>query len=70
MGAPHDPVLLEEVVKVLSPREGLFVDATAGAGGHAEALLSADRNLRLLALDRDPHALELCRERLARFGRR
>ena len=70
MGAPHVPVLLRETVEVLSPGPGLFVDATAGAGGHAEALLEADAGVRVLAIDRDPEALERARERLARFGGR
>jgi len=70
MGAPHVPVLLRETVEVLSPRPGLFVDATAGAGGHAEALLEADPGVRVLAIDRDPEALDLARARLARFGGR
>jgi len=70
MGAPHVSVLLRETVEVLSPGAGLFVDATAGAGGHAEALLEADPAVRVLAVDRDPEALERARERLARFGGR
>jgi len=70
MGATHVPVLLRETVEILSPRLGLFVDATAGAGGHAEALLEADAGLRLLAIDRDPEAIEIARARLARFGGR
>jgi 16S rRNA (cytosine1402-N4)-methyltransferase len=70
MASAHVPVLLEETIEILRPREGLFVDATAGAGGHSEALLLAHPALRLLAIDRDPQSIELCRERLGRFGPR
>jgi 16S rRNA (cytosine1402-N4)-methyltransferase len=68
---PHVPVLLDEVVALLKPeRGGFFVDATLGAGGHAEALLERGPRIRLLGLDRDPDALAAARERLARFGDR
>ena len=59
------------MVRLLGPdRGGFFVDATVGAGGHAEALLDAGPRIRLLALDRDPDALDEARRRLARFGAR
>lgn len=48
----------------------MLVDATVGLGGHAEALLSTYPAARLLAIDRDPQALERSRERLAKFGSR
>ncbi|HYN85912.1 MAG TPA: 16S rRNA (cytosine(1402)-N(4))-methyltransferase RsmH [Pyrinomonadaceae bacterium] len=70
-GTPHRPVLLTEAVALLAPeRGGLFVDATLGLGGHAEAILEASPEARLLGIDRDPAALRLASERLARFGTR
>lgn len=54
--APHIPVLLEEVVAALDPRQGdLIVDATFGAGGYTRALLG--RGATVHAFDRDPDAV-------------
>jgi 16S rRNA (cytosine1402-N4)-methyltransferase len=68
----HAPVLLKETVDFLRPSrdDGVLVDATVGLGGHAEALLSTYPSVRLLAIDRDPAALQRSRERLAKFGSR
>lgn len=70
--APHCPVLLEEVVRFLSPRPGgTYCDVTLGAGGHAERILEACApSGRLIGVDRDPQALRIAGERLARFGER
>jgi 16S rRNA (cytosine1402-N4)-methyltransferase len=70
VSARHEPVLVRETLAFLRPGPGLFLDATLGDGGHAEALLLASTELRLLASDRDPAALAFARERLARFGDR
>ena len=51
-------------------RDGVLVDATVGLGGHSEALLERHPDVRLVAIDRDPEALERSRERLSRFGDR
>ena len=67
----HVPVLLREVLDALRPeRGGVYVDATLGLGGHAEAILSAGDDVRLVGIDRDREALAIAGERLARFGGR
>jgi 16S rRNA (cytosine1402-N4)-methyltransferase len=63
--------LVFETVRLLAPeRGGLFVDATLGLGGHSEAILEASAGTRVFGIDRDPEALRLATERLARFGAR
>lgn len=73
-GLVHEPVMRADVVRLLlpMPRPGLrLVDLTVGLGGHAEALLTAaPPDAELLAIDRDPVALDRARERLGRFGDR
>jgi len=68
----HQSVLLQKVVDYLRPNreDGTLVDATVGLGGHAEALLERYPRVHLVAIDRDPRALKLARERLGRFGSR
>lgn len=71
MDIPHKPVLLNEVLSVFETlKEGLFVDATLGYGGHSEAILSAHPNLRLIGIDRDDEAIEFSSKRLEKFGDR
>jgi 16S rRNA (cytosine1402-N4)-methyltransferase len=64
----HVPVMVEEVVRWLGGR-GVVLDLTLGAGGHAQALLESGVG-RLIGVDRDPDAIRLATERLARFGER
>lgn len=75
----HVPVLLDRCVELLAPAltrtaadgsGAVLVDATLGAGGHAEQFLTEFPGLRLIGLDRDPAALARASERLARFGDR
>ncbi len=54
----HVPVLLEEAVAALAPRDdALYVDGTFGAGNYSRALLEAAR-CRVVAIDRDPQAVK------------
>jgi 16S rRNA (cytosine1402-N4)-methyltransferase len=59
---------VQEVVEFLSGK-ALVIDATVGAGGHAEALLEAGVG-SVVGLDRDPTALAQAERRLSRFGSR
>lgn len=53
----HIPVLLQEVINILDPGQGkFFIDATVGGGGHTLELLK--RGAKVLAIDRDPEAIE------------
>jgi 16S rRNA (cytosine1402-N4)-methyltransferase len=65
-------VLVGEVVSSLCLHaQGMFVDATLGEGGHAEALLRATApSGRLIGIDRDAEVLAIARQRLAPFGPR
>src|SRR5438445_8962246 len=68
-GAPHTPVMLQEVLEWLRIKpDGIYVDATLGAGGHSEAIAERLQSGRLISLDRDEQALQIARERLTRFG--
>ena len=64
----HTPVLAAEVMDWLRIRpEGTYVDATAGTGGHALEIARRLTTGRLVAIDRDPRALEVARERLKQY---
>ncbi|MCH9765409.1 MAG: 16S rRNA (cytosine(1402)-N(4))-methyltransferase RsmH [Alphaproteobacteria bacterium] len=54
----HIPVLLSEVIEALKPADGeTIIDATFGAGGYTRALLEAAHG-SVIAIDRDPTAVE------------
>jgi len=66
----HVPVLLEEVLAILQPRDdAIYVDGTFGGGGYSEALLSRAR-CRVFAIDRDLDAIERGAALARRFGAR
>ncbi|GHV17872.1 ribosomal RNA small subunit methyltransferase H [Spirochaetia bacterium] len=72
MEAVHTPVLLEETVQYLAPRQAgeTMVDATVGEGGHSYAFLSRFPDLRVIGIDADAEIQARARERLGEFGER
>ncbi|WP_428622066.1 16S rRNA (cytosine(1402)-N(4))-methyltransferase RsmH [Sedimenticola sp.] len=63
----HRPVLFDEVLAALNIRpDGIYLDGTFGRGGHSAAILQQlnDKG-RLLAIDKDPQAVEVARQRFA-----
>ncbi len=69
-GGRHVPVLLNQVLDVLSPKDGeSYVDATFGAGGYSRAILDAAQ-CHVTAFDRDPTAIAGAAEMLTQYGER
>ena len=70
----HVPVLLDRVVALVAPAlqqpGSVMVDATLGLGGHTEAVLERCPQARVVGIDRDTHALDRSRQRLASYGER
>lgn len=61
----HKPVLFEETIRSLDIHpDGLYIDGTAGGGGHSKAIAEHLTTGRLLALDQDPDAVRAASERL------
>jgi 16S rRNA (cytosine1402-N4)-methyltransferase len=71
-GSGHESVMVRETLDALAPRSGgVYADATAGRGGHSQAILDASApDGRVVAVDRDPEAVSATRERLAAYGDR
>ncbi|WP_200762188.1 16S rRNA (cytosine(1402)-N(4))-methyltransferase RsmH [Nitrosophilus alvini] len=71
MHIPHIPVLRDEVVEIFSDcKDGYFIDCTVGYGGHSEALLKSNENIKIIGIDRDEEALEFSRKRLFEYKER
>ncbi len=67
MSENHIPVLLNEVVAALGPRDAAcFIDGTFGGGGYSRALLERAQ-CRVLGIDRDPDAIRRGAELAERF---
>jgi 16S rRNA (cytosine1402-N4)-methyltransferase len=66
----HAPVMVGEVLSYLEPKDGLYLDGTAGGGGHSLAILEHCPSCRIIAVDRDPDALRTAEARLAAHSAR
>nr|WP_267905198.1 16S rRNA (cytosine(1402)-N(4))-methyltransferase RsmH [Gordonia mangrovi] len=68
------PVMADRMIELLMPAlsgtrsdiDPVVVDATLGAGGHTELLVNAHPRVRVIGIDRDPSALAIAGDRLAR----
>jgi len=62
----HEPVLLKEAVgQLITERNGIYVDATLGGGGHAQEILAhLDEDGELYGIDQDDEALNAAKAKL------
>src|SRR3569623_1197437 len=66
----HIPVMLNEVLEMLSPRDGAhYIDGTFGGGGYTTAILEA-ADCKVLGIDRDPAAIARGQKLVERFAGR
>lgn len=66
----HIPVLFNETIDALNVRpDGIYVDCTAGGGGHCAAVAERLTTGRIIAIDQDPEAVENLQERFKNNGR-
>ena len=68
----HNPVMLDQVLSIISPQHGgTFIDCTFGGGGYSKAILNYP-NTKVFAVDRDemakPHAEKLIKKFPGRFN--
>ncbi|MBW1805580.1 MAG: 16S rRNA (cytosine(1402)-N(4))-methyltransferase RsmH [Deltaproteobacteria bacterium] len=72
MEFPHQPVMVNEVIKALvTDPDGIYVDGTVGSGGHSEAIgEEISSKGHLICLDRDSEAIGISRDRLGFLGER
>lgn len=67
----HKPVLFDECIQALGIKpDGVYVDGTAGGGGHSSGIAERLTTGRLIAIDQDAAAIRAAGERLAVYGNR
>ncbi len=66
---PHVPVLIEPLIRAVSPVTGRWLDGTLGAGGYTRALLDAGAE-HVTGVDRDPLAIDMAQDWSRPYGDR
>ncbi|MCM1533777.1 MAG: 16S rRNA (cytosine(1402)-N(4))-methyltransferase RsmH [Corallococcus sp.] len=65
----HKSVLLDECIEALNiRRDGIYVDCTAGGGGHSAKILERLSDGLLIDIDKDAEALAVCKKRFGENG--
>ncbi len=66
----HYPVLLNEIISIITPQYGgTFIDCTFGQGGYAKKILEYPKT-KVIALDRDPKSIKTSTNLEKKFGKR
>ena len=69
MDFSHYPVMFTECIEGLNIKpNGIYVDCTAGGGGHSEGILKSLENGKLISIDQDDNALLACKNRFLKYG--
>ncbi|MGM9680951.1 MAG: 16S rRNA (cytosine(1402)-N(4))-methyltransferase RsmH [Eubacteriales bacterium] len=64
----HYSVMLDECIEGLNISDGVYVDCTAGGGGHSLAIVSKIGQGRLIAVDQDATAIDAAKKRLRDYS--
>ena len=69
--SPHISVLLNEVLQTFASIEsGIIIDCTLGFGGHSQALLEQNPNIKIIGIDKDIDARDYSTRLLEKYGER
>ena len=66
----HTPIMLKEILSGLNIRpDGIYIDCTIGGAGHSKEILKQlSPNGRLIGIDKDQEALDVCKQRLGDYN--
>lgn len=68
MNSPHIPVLLDEVLQTFKDiNDGVIIDCTLGYAGHSCEILKQNKNVKILACDKDEEAINFSKNKLLEF---